>query len=401
MAQRASGPIMAHSTSSISPTAAAASGSEPVLRPAWLDVDLRAIRRNAERLQRAAGLPIIAMVKADGYGCGSIAVARTLVPMGERLWGFGVATLAEAATLRDAGMVERVLCFTPLLPGELNDAHRLGVRPALHREGDIRAWGATGAPWHLSIDTGMSRAGVRWDDVPALLPALLAHPPEGVFTHFHSAELRDGSQELQEERFEDALQRLHGGGALQHGVLVHRDNSAGIASRLRGQRPSPGAIARTGIGIYGAAVADEMGLEQAVALRARVIDLRDVHEGETVSYCGEWRAASSHRIATVAVGHGDGYRRALSGKGVALLHGAEVPVTGVVTMDMTMVDVTGMRCEIGDVVTFLGRDGARCLTVDDVAARGSLSPYELLVGLRLRLPRVYRESTPEAPDAHH
>lgn len=398
MAKRASGPIMTHSTSSIYPGAALPSGGEPEVGPAWLEVDLGAIRRNAERLQQAAGVPIIAMVKADGYGCGSIAVARALVPMGERLWGFGVASLAEAASLRDAGIEERVVCFTPLLPDELTDAHRLRVRPSLHRDGDIRAWGATGAPWHLSIDTGMSRAGVRWDDVASLLPALSAHPPEGVFTHFHSAELRNGSQELQEERFEGAVDVLRRGNALSERTLVHRDNSAGIASRHRLQGQSPGAIARAGIGLYGAVVTEDMGLEQAVSLRARVIDLRDVHEGETVSYCGEWRATGTHRIATVAVGHGDGYRRALSEKGTGLLHGAEIPVTGIITMDMTMFDVTGTRCELGDVVTVLGCDGTRCITTDDVAARGSLSPYELLVGLRLRLPRVYLDSTTEE---HH
>ena len=400
MAQRASGPVMAHSTSSIYPPAAAGSGSDTDRRPAWLDVDLGAIRRNAERLQAAAGVPIIAMVKADGYGCGGIAVARALVPMGDRLWGFGIATMAEAASLRDAGIEERMICFTPLLPGELDEAHRLLVRPSLHREADIRAWAATGAPWHLSIDTGMSRAGVRWNDVASLLPALREHPPEGVFTHFHSAEMRNGSQEIQEARFEGALDELRAGNALPEATLVHRDNSAGIASRARRRRTSPGAIARTGIGIYGAVV-DDMGLEQTVHLRARVVDLHDVHQGETVSYCGEWRATRTHRIATVAVGHGDGYRRALSGKGIGLLHGTEAPVTGIVTMDMTMIDVTGMRCDIGDVVTMIGRDGPRCLTTDDVAARGGLSPYELLVGLRLRLPRIYRESMTEESGAYH
>jgi alanine racemase len=398
MAQRASGPIMAHSTSSIYPSDAAASDADGDVRPAWLEVDLGAIRRNAERLQAAAGLPIVAMLKADGYGCGAVAVARTLVPMRDRLWGFGVATLAEASALRDAGIGERLFCPTPLLPSELNEAHRLMVRPSLHRAADIRAWADTGAPWHLSIDTGMSRAGIRWDEVSSLVPVLDQHAPEGVFTHFHSADMHDGSQEIQEARFEQALGVLRAAGVLDDRVLVHRDNSAGIASRVRSNGGSPGGVARSGIGIYGAVVVADMGLEQTVHLRARIIDLREVHAGETVSYCGEWQATATHRIATVAVGHGDGYRRAFSGKGIALLHGADVPVIGIVTMDMTMLDVSGVPCEIGDVVTFLGSDGARCLSTDDVAARGGLSPYELLVGLRLRLPRVYRESTTEE---HH
>lgn len=369
MAQRASGPVMAHSTSSIYPPAATAPGAETEVRPAWLEVDLGIIRRNAERLQAAAGLPMIAMVKADGYGCGAIAVARALVPMRDRLWGFGVASLAEAAALRDAGIGERLFCPTPLLPSELRHAHRLLVRPALHRAADIGAWAATGAPWHLSIDTGMSRAGIRWDDVSSLVPVLARHAPEGVFTHFHSAEMRNGSQELQEARFAQAIDALRAAGVLDDRVLVHRDNSAGIASRARSNAASPGGLARTGIGLYGAVVAAEMGLEQPVQLRARIIDLREVHAGETVSYCGEWQATRTHHVATVALGHGDGYRRALSGKGVGLLHGTDVPVLGIVTMDMTMLDVTGLACAIGDVVTFIGRDGDRCLSTDDVAAR--------------------------------
>ena len=394
MAQRATGTIMTHSSPSIYPASTAAPRCETDGWPAWLDVDLGAIRRNAERMHAAARVPIVAMVKADGYGSGAVAVARTLVRMGERLWGFGVATLLEADALRAAGIDARILCCTPLLPGELHAARRLDVRPALHRTEDILAWGATGAAWHLSIDTGMSRAGVRWDEVVSLMPALRRHPPEGVFTHFHSAEMEDGTQEVQEMRFERALAGVRE--ALPGSVLVHCDNSAGIASRARADRGSPGALARPGIGLYGAVVTEFLALEQTVHLRARVIDIRVVHDGDTVSYGGTWRAVATRRIATVAIGHGDGYRRALSDRGVALLHGTRVPVIGIVTMDMTMIDVTDVSCEIGHVVTLIGRDGPECLTTDAVAASGALSPYELLVGLRLRVPRRYSASPEDA-----
>jgi alanine racemase len=120
-----------------------------------------------------------------------------------------------------------------------------------------------------------------------------------------------------------------------------------------------------------------------------VVDLRELRAGDTVSYGATWRAPGPRRIATVAAGYADGYRRALAAHGVALLDGREVPVAGLVTMDMTMLDVTGVPCAVGDVATLLGRDGDRVLTVADVAGRGDLSPYELLAGLRLRLPHVH------------
>jgi len=110
-----------------------------------------------------------------------------------------------------------------------------------------------------------------------------------------------------------------------------------------------------------------------------------------VSYDGAYRADGPRRIATACVGYADGYRRALSDRGVALLHGRRVAVAGLVTMDMTMLDVTGVPCALGDVVTLLGRDGDALLTAEEVAAAGALSPYELLTGLRARLPRHYVE----------
>jgi alanine racemase len=365
---------------------------------AWLDVDLDAVRRNAEVLHRRAGVPLIAMVKADAYGLGMLPVARALgadfrdpAPGDEPsafLWALGVATLDEAAALRKAGCRSRLFCSTPLTLRDLPDARALHVRPALHRAEDIVAWSALeGGPWHLSIDTGMSRAGVRWDDVEGLAMVVREHPPEGVFTHFHSAEEHNGSREQQDERFAAARRAL--GEAMPADVLVHSDNSAGIASRTRAH----GDLARPGIGLYGSTVAETLALSPTVHLRARIIDLRDVGDGETVSYGATWRATGTRRIATISAGYADGYRRALSNRGEVIVRGQRVPVVGTVTMDMTMVDVTTLEagCAVGDIATLIGGDGSSVLLIDDVAARAGLSPYELLVGLRLRSAHRYDE----------
>ena len=127
------------------------------------------------------------------------------------------------------------------------------------------------------------------------------------------------------------------------------------------------------------------------SLRARIVEIRVVQKDDTVSYDAAWRAPRAGRVATLSVGYADGYRRAAGNKCQGLLRGERVPVVGHVTMDMTMVDVTDKRCEVGDVVTLIGRDGDQLLTVADVAGAAGVSPYELLTGLRSRLPRVYSE----------
>lgn len=370
---------------------------------AWLEVDDDALRHNARVLRARAGVPLLVMIKANAYGLGAVECARALglpfadqahdqaqVNAADRPWGAGIASLDEAEELRAAGCTARLVCSTPLRAEELARAAALDLRPTLHRETDIAAWAALSPvgglrPWHLAIDTGMARAGVRWDEVAPLRRVLAAHPPEGVFTHFHSADESLASRDEQDDRFDEALAAL--ADVLPAGCLTHRDNSGGIVSRTTG---SPGQLARPGIALYAGMFADELGLVQVPHLRARIVDLRHVEAGESVSYGATWTAPSRRTIATLAAGYADGYRRHLSNAGVVLIHGTRCPVVGRVTMDMTMVDVTDQPCAVGDVATLLGADGDDLLTTEWVAARGGVSPYELLVGLALRVPVVRR-----------
>jgi alanine racemase len=202
-----------------------------------------------------------------------------------------------------------------------------------------------------------------------------------VCTHFHSAELADGSREEQERRFREIVAQLPFTPS-----LLHADNSAAIERRA----PSPFGIARPGIFLYGVGTArTALKPEPVASLRGRVVEVRVVREGDGVSYDATWRAPRAGRVATVSLGYADGYRRACGNRTHALLRGKRVPVVGVVTMDMTMVDVTDHPCAPGDVITFLGRDGDDVLTVADVAEAAGVSPYEFLTGLRSRLPRLY------------
>jgi alanine racemase len=358
--------------------------AHPDRQRAWLDVDLRALARNFAAVCARAGVPLLPMVKADAYGLGMLPVARAL----ERLdpWGYGVASVPEGEGLRAAGVARPVLVCTPLLPSELPRARAAGLTPSLHRADDVHAWAALGGgAWHLSIDTGMARAGVRWDALDdALRSAVAAHPPAGAYTHFHSADTDDASRAEQEGRFRSVIAALPA-----RPPLLHAENSPGVE---RAGRASAWDLARPGVFLYGVSAGAVIEPEPVAHLRARVVDVRDLRDGETVSYGASWTARGPRRIATASAGYADGYRRALSNVGRALLGGRPVPVAGRVTMDMTMLDVTGVPCAVGDAVTLLGRDGDAVLTAAEVAADGGLSPYELLTGLRGRVPRLYQDA---------
>jgi alanine racemase len=351
-----------------------------LIRRAWVDIDLGALLRNARAVATHAGVPILPMVKADAYGLGAVRVARALEELDP--WGFGVATIAEGEELRRATIDRPIVVFTPLLVGDFDAAARAKLTPTLGSRDAIQRWGETGQPWHLAIDTGMSRAGIPWNQVDALCEVLVANPPAGVFTHFHSAELPNGSRELQEERFDRAVATLP-----VRPAIVHAENSSAVEHRGR----SRWSVARPGVFLYGVTSghAPEIAPEPVLSLRARIIDLRTIADGESVSYGATFRANGVRRIATLSIGYADGYHRVLGNRAQVLVNGERVPVVGVVTMDMTMVDVTEVDCAIGDPATLIGADGEETITVNDLAAFGDLSAYEVLTSLRGRLPRRY------------
>ena len=347
---------------------------------AWVEVDLGALCRNGAAVAARAGVPLLPMVKADGYGLGGLRAALALEAL--QPWGFGVATVTEGDELRRGGITRPIIVFTPILRTEIDALRRQDLTPAIGDPAVIESWARTGRPWHLQIDTGMSRAGLRWDLVADQRELLARARPDGVFTHFHSAELDDESRNVQERRFDEALAALP-----ERPTLVHAENGPAVERRA----PSRWTLCRPGIFLYGVA-GFEGGViapDPVVSVRARIVEVRTVHDGESVSYDATWRARGSRRIATVPVGYADGYRRSLSNRGVALLAGRRIPVAGRVTMDMTMFDVTESDAALGDVVTLLGADSGDVVTVAEMAAAAELSPYEILTGLKLRLPRRY------------
>jgi len=348
---------------------------------AWVEVDLGALVRNARALERQSQTRLLPMVKADAYGLGALPVARALEALDPI--AFGVSSIAEGAELRRGGITRQVVVFTPTLAKDLERLRAANLTPTLADADGIERWSALGGgAWHLAIDTGMHRAGIRWDAVDALADAMRRTPPEGAFTHFHSAELDDGTLDAQEQRFREALTRLP-----VRPRILHAENSAAMVRRS----PSPWDCARPGVFLYGVGSGARAAVqpEVVVHLHAQVLEVRDVLEGETVSYDATWTARGVRRVATVAVGYADGYRRQLGNVGRAIVGDGVAQVAGVVTMDMLMLDVTGLACAPGNVVTLLGGSGERVLTAEAVADAARVSPYELLTGLRQRLQRAY------------
>jgi alanine racemase len=352
---------------------------------AWVDVDLGALVANARTLQKACGTRLMPMVKANGYGLGAAEVARALDELDP--WGFGVATVEEGVALRASGVGRPILVTSPLTPESVTPVLENGFRPAIGDPVMLRTWSArSAAPFHLEIDTGMARAGIPWDDDPALGEAarLLDSAPgwEGVFTHFHSADSDPASVAAQWHRFQSVLAALP-----RRPPLVHAANSA---AALCGQEYS-GDLARPGIFLYGGHAGDSAPAPRPVAaLRARVVAVRLVGVGESVSYGATWRAPRPTTVATLGIGYGDGLARAAErndGRPRQVeLRGGAVPLVGRVTMDMCMVAVEDGQVAVGDVATIFGG----IVSLDEQARAAGTISYEILTALGNRVPRRYR-----------
>ncbi len=318
------------------------------------------------------------MIKANAYGVGAPGVACALESLDPL--AYGVAAVTEGELLRQLGITRPLIVFTPVLPSEHARARVADITLTLGDASAIESWASSGGAYHLAIDTGMSRAGVDWRDVTAVRDAVRKWPPLGAFTHFHSAEAADGSVQVQVERFFTALKQLD-----TEIPFLHANNSAAAALDVGGQKAW--SAIRPGVFLYG--VGRDLGVaaQQVISLRARVVDVRWIEPGDSVSYGATYRANRKLRIATAAVGYGDGYPRSLSNRATAMLNGNLVRQCGLVTMDMTMFDVTDVACSVGDVVTLVGGDGGDDLTVEAVSRTADMSPYELLTGLSERLDR--------------
>lgn len=369
-----------------------------LIRPTRAEIDLAALRHNLSEVRlgdpRSA---VLAMVKADAYGHGAVAVARALEGQVEM---FGVALVEEGLALRDAGVQAPVLLLGGGYDHAPDEAVAADLRPVLYRPDMVKDFEAAARsagrriPVHIEIDTGMGRTGVLLHELGELIEALRSAPHldvEGVLSHFANADLPDPAMsKLQLLRFEQALVGLHTAGLRPR--WRHISNSAGVLGMLGATGGDLCNMVRPGIMLYGESPAER--LREAARLRpvltwkTAITHLKRVPAGTPISYGGKWNATRESLIATLPVGYADGYRRELTNTGEVLVRGVRAAVAGTVCMDMCMVDVTHVPgVSLGDEAVLIGAQGEERVTAQEVAARCGTISYEIFCGISSRVPR--------------
>jgi alanine racemase len=373
-------------------------------RPTIAEINLRSLRANFDRIKET--LPpeygILAVVKADAYGHGFMDVTVELEKLG--VTAFGVAFLAEGIQLRKSGIDRPVLVLGGIYPGQERKCVGFNLSAAVFDLDQVRALDAAArklfrkALIHLKIDTGMGRLGIRHDQAEEFFRELKGFRNlelEGIFSHFASADELDGDADLytreQEERFSETVATARRLGFSPR--YVHIANSAAAISRTL----SCCNLIRPGITLYGALPsADFQGmleLQPVMSLRSRIGMLKWVEPGTSISYARRYVAEQRTLIASVPVGYADGYLRAFTNRGEAIVRGKRARVTGTVCMDWIMLDVTGIDgVAVGDEVTLLGCDReGNCIRAEELAALAGTIPYEIFCTISKRVPRVYVE----------
>jgi alanine racemase len=389
-----------------------------VRRPVWAEVSLSALTHNLQAIRkfvnpaeekRKTPRKILSIVKGDAYGHGGPQVAKALEKAGSD-W-FGVTCTEEGIAVRKAGVRKPILILTSFVRGEESRLvehdltaviHRCEQLPLLERAA-ARRGGKKPVSFHLKMDTGMNRLGIAPGDVECFARQLAKCKHlrlGGIFTHFASSEVfsntRTGQQtRAQEERFYAAVERLRTLG-IDPGI-VHLANSAAIVSRPEtwADMVRPGAI------LYGyhpgydpvekrAEIEARLPLKPVMSLRTKIINLRSIPAGAGVGYNETFVAQRPSRIGVLAAGYGDGIHRSLGNRGSVLVRGKLAPIVGIVSMDVTMIDVTDVpEAETGDVATIYGVDGQRSHPAHLVARSLGTVTSDLLCMVSRRVPRIY------------
>ncbi|HIZ45851.1 MAG TPA: alanine racemase [Candidatus Olsenella pullistercoris] len=379
----------------------------PESRWAWVEVNLAALRRNTAAFKRQLerGVQMMCVVKADAYGHGAVPCVKTMHAAGASQ--FAVATVAEGVALREAGIEWPILVLSEPPVDCVRTLVEHDLMPAVYTPefalalGEAAASADRVARYHLAIDTGMTRIGVRRSDVVELRRTIDFHRGlecAGTFTHFATADLVDDWDfALQLNRFREAVAALRGAG-LETG-LVHCDNTPGTVLHPECHFD----MCRVGIGLYGLHPADatrpRISLEPVMSVRGRVVRVVYPNVGDGVGYGLTWRVPKQNiQVATVPIGYADGLARTLSNKMDVLTGGTRCRQVGNICMDQFMfaADVAGARSyrparpvEYGDVVTLIGADGDERVTADEMARlRGTIN-YEVVCDFGMRLEKIY------------
>ncbi len=360
------------------------------VRPTRAEVNLAALRHNLRVLKKHAGAAKVwPVLKADGYGHGAPAVARTLERAGAE--GFCVALLEEAVELRDAGIMTPILVMGGYHGGAYEEIAHHRVTPVIYHAGQVEGLARAARDLgrevdaHLKVDTGMSRLGVRMDDLERFAADLQKFPEvriTGLMTHLACAESSDAFTAEQVERFEEATKRL-----AKVGIAPKLRHAANSAALVRGKAMFD--AVRPGLAIFGIGAAD---LRPVMKVKSEIVDIRTLQPGETAGYGALFQSKRVSRIATLPMGYADGLSRHLSNVGHVLVRGQRAKIVGAISMDMCMVDVTDIPgAGLRDEVVVLGAQERESIGADEVAAQAGTIPWEIMTSISRRVPRFYRE----------
>jgi len=370
-----------------------------------VEISLSTLRRNFQRIQELAGArKVMAVIKADAYGHGAVAVAKCLAACGVD-W-FGVATVEEALELRAAGVGQPVLLLGGLYMSD--PAHLIEYRltPSISSTMRLDTYAECarryGRPieFHLKVDSGLGRLGLPLDRVGAFVNhyrELAGLEMKGLFTHLASAEDLTASQtDEQGERFRLALEQLRG--MQVEPEWIHVSNSAAL---LTG-RCFPENLVRVGALLYGYCMplvvppGQELPkvpqFEPVLTFKSRIVYMKDVPSGTPLGYSAAYYTRRPSRIATVPVGYADGLSHALSNRGYAIVHGRRARIVGSISMDLSLLDVTDIPgTNIGDEIMLIGQSDHSSITAVEIAQLLDTVPYEVLCSIGKRVPRIYVE----------
>ncbi len=372
-------------------------------KPTLAVIHLDRLIRNLERLTTMASPSgIMPIIKADAYGHGLIPVARALTSNG--VTGLGVSFLEEGVALRRAGIEGRILVMGGIVNAQIDHFLEFDLEMTASSEFKAQAISEAAerlgvrAKVHAKIDTGMSRIGVNWEQADLFFLTLSELPSldvVGIYSHLATAEATEGEgydfAREQIRRFRQSIDF-----AKQHGLeppMIHIVNTVGLLHHPDARF----SLIRPGLALYGLPMKtnqplEKIGAEPVLELISEVVFLKGVRKGTPISYGMTWRAQRDTWIATIPLGYGDGYPRAMGNRGDVLIEGKRYPIVGAVCMDQLMVDLgPDNPPEVGAKVTLIGRQGDQEITVEEICRLTGNIPYEVPILLTTRVPRVYKK----------
>ncbi|MBP3925500.1 alanine racemase [bacterium] len=360
-------------------------------RDSWVEINVESVAHNMREIRKNTpqDVKLLAVVKADAYGHGSVMLAPTLLASGADM--LGVASIDEGVDLRNAKITSDILVLGAVPVWAVESAQKADISISIFSKEHLQAckqvFERTGKPVkaHIKLDTGMNRIGISTDEAPEFIKKVQNCEYiklEGIFTHLAAAEERDETQ-LQIDKWNSVISKVD-----TKGLLLHILNTAGAMcydvpnSNMR----------RAGIAIYGLypdlpcdGEVRKPDLKPVISVKGRVVNIHTAKDGEGVSYAHTFRAKGERKIATVPLGYADGIPRGLSNKICGVINGKKVPQVGNITMDQMMFDITGVDVNLGDVISILDENNS----IDEWAKILNTINYELTCRLKLRLPRIY------------